>query len=268
MGNSGEVLDVTGRREEEDRQSEQYSRSYYHRRYYYDEPGSPTEVQPPSPSTHTRRSRSRSPPNSRVSRKRMEKRKRDLSPERRSARLQQLARPSLVVPGRPEVSPTASKVDALAKAVVSKQVIRDLTKWISNGLSTAESKAIQGDYKLEFEKDSSGINPPILDDWMARRVKNGSKLKSVEAAEKLWLSAQFKVMDIATPLISFYASLLQSTEYQEDGPVIQALKAALQQWARAYCHISRRRRHNVLSATFLRTEHLLEDPDAFSSTKH
>ncbi|KZR98982.1 Uncharacterized protein APZ42_005349, partial [Daphnia magna] len=255
VGDIEEGLDVIGRREVEDCQSEQYSRYYYHRRYYYDEPGSPAEVQQPSP----------------------RKRKRDLSPERRSVRLQQLASrkgltepeqstsDSLVFPGRPEVSPTVSKVDALAKAVVSKQVIRDLTKWISNGLSTTESKIIQGDYKLEFEKDSFSLNPPVLDDWTARRVKNGSKLKSVEAAEKLWLSAQFKVMDIATPLISLYASLLQSAEHQEDGPVIQALKAALPQWARAYCHISRRRRHNVLSATVPRTEHLLDDLDAFSS---
>ncbi|KAI9553840.1 hypothetical protein GHT06_019109 [Daphnia sinensis] len=128
VGNNEEMLDVTGRREEEDRQSEQYSRYYYHRRYYYDEPGSPTEVQPPSPSRHTRRSRSRSPPSSHVSRKRMNMRKRDLSPERRSARLQQLASrkgptepeqpisDSLVVQGRSEVSPTARKVDCACKS--------------------------------------------------------------------------------------------------------------------------------------------------------
>ncbi|KZS08381.1 Uncharacterized protein APZ42_027689 [Daphnia magna] len=261
VGDIEEGLDVIGRREEEDRQSEQYSSYYYHRRYYYDGPGSPPEVQQPSPSTYSRRSRSRSPPNSRDSRKRLGKRKRDLSPERRSARLQQLASRKgptepeqstsnpLVVQGRPEVSPTVSKVDALAKAVVSKQVIRHLTKWISNGLSTTESKTIQGDYKLEFEKNSFSLNPPVLDDWMAHRVKNGSKLKLVGVAEKLWLSAQLKVMDIATPLISLYANLLQSAEHQKHGPVIQALKAALQQWARAYYHISRRSRHNVLSAT-------------------
>ncbi|KAK4037432.1 hypothetical protein OUZ56_029465 [Daphnia magna] len=260
VGDIEEGLDVIGRREEEDRQSEQYSSYYYHRRYYYDGPGSPAEVQQPSPSTYSRRSRSRSPPNSRDSRKRLGKRKRDLSPERRSARLQQLASRKgptepeqstsnpLVVQGRPEVSPTVSKVDALAKAVVSKQVIRHLTKWISNGLSTTESKTIQGDYKLEFEKNSFSLNPPVLDDWMAHRVKNGSKLKLVGVAEKLWLSAQLK-----------------SAEHQKDGPVIQALKAALQQWARAYYHISRRSRHNVLSATVPRTEHLLDDPDAFSS---
>ncbi|KZS01273.1 Uncharacterized protein APZ42_002119 [Daphnia magna] len=64
MGDIEKGLDVIGRREEEDRQSEQYSRYYYHRRYYYDEPGSLAEVQQPSPSTHSRRSRSRSPPNS------------------------------------------------------------------------------------------------------------------------------------------------------------------------------------------------------------
>lgn len=89
MENSGEVLDDKERREENDMKSEQYSRYYYHRRYYYDELVAAAETHLPSPGRKTH-SRSRSPPSSRSARKRVEKRKRDLYPERRPVRLQQL----------------------------------------------------------------------------------------------------------------------------------------------------------------------------------
>nr|CAH0108012.1 unnamed protein product [Daphnia galeata] len=46
-----------------------------------------------------------------------------------------------------------------------------------------------------------------------------------------------------------------------------SLQAALQQWGRAYAHISRKRREAVISATDTRVEYLLKDEAIFTSGK-
>lgn len=46
-----------------------------------------------------------------------------------------------------------------------------------------------------------------------------------------------------------------------------SLQAVLQQWGRAFAHISRKRRESVVNATDPRIDHLLKDDNVFSGNK-
>ncbi len=95
-----------------------------------------------------------------------------------------------------------------------------------------------------------------------RRLKNQASHKTVEAAEKVWLSTQFKIMDIAHSILNVYELLLLNN-FPVGHPLRDGIESALQQWARAFNHVSRRRRHNVLACAAPRSAHLLEASDAF-----
>ena len=60
------------------------------------------------------------------------------------------------------------------------------------------------------------IKPPLLDEWMARRVKQLPSAKSIEAVEKMLVSVQFKIMDIGLPIIQLYTTLRALPEIPDD----------------------------------------------------
>ena len=61
---------------------------------------------------------------------------------------------------------------------------------------------------------------------------------------------------------SLFASSLK--DHEEVYKVIaRPIKAALKQWARAFHHITKRRRHNIIVGGTPRAEPILEKPDAF-----
>ena len=75
-------------------------------------------------------------------------------------------------------------------------------------------------------------------------------------------------MDIGPPLIDHYARVSATADDSPAGVRSRrSLQAALQQWRRAYAHISRKRREAVNSATDPRVEYLLKDETIFTSGK-
>ena len=149
------------------------------------------------------------------------------------------------------------------KRVVVKGTTQDLGSIMAKGPPSTLCKSLRDEYGVEFEDKSFSLNPPRLDDWMARQLpKEKSARKAVEASEKKWLSAQFKVMDIAPPLLHLFSELEATAP---DCPAQRAVAAALTQWGRAFNYISRRRRQNVLNCTAPRLEYLLDSTDSFST---
>lgn len=142
---------------------------------------------------------------------------------------------------------------------------REIIKWGCVSINPDESKAIRETFKLNFEKSSTSFSPPSVDGWMARKIKEAGKntSKAVEVTEKSWLTTQYKVFDIASPLIYLLDEL-------ENGPpmprnqIVAMIRASLMQWGRAFSHISDRRRANLLSSVVPGASHLLEDPKSFS----
>ncbi len=154
-----------------------------------------------------------------------------------------------------------------SKYSIPKELSLALTDWMSKGIPTADSKAIQELYKVDFDDESFSLNPPAIDDWQSVRIKRHVSRKAIEAEEKQWLALQFKVMDIATPLLNMYSIMIKGAKDKgsEHHVLAPPLKAALVQWARAFNHVTRRRRHNAAKAGTKALIHLLEKPEAYGS---
>ncbi|KZS06716.1 Uncharacterized protein APZ42_029734 [Daphnia magna] len=88
------------------------------------------------------------------------------------------------------------------KNVISDEISLCLAGWMTKGISTTESNAIQEEFKVFFGNGKISLNPPVIDEWATHRLKEKSMQKTVEADEKVWLTTQFKIMDIAPPAYS------------------------------------------------------------------
>ncbi|KZS04646.1 Uncharacterized protein APZ42_032369, partial [Daphnia magna] len=85
------------------------------------------------------------------------------------------------------------------------------------------------------------IKPPKVDGWIGRRAQlrpDEGLLKTINATEESLTKAQLKIMEIAPPLIDLY-SLLSSLPGSY--AVKRSVQAPLQQWGRAFFHITRKR---------------------------
>ncbi|XP_059352815.1 uncharacterized protein LOC132088282 [Daphnia carinata] len=92
-------------------------------------------------------------------------------------------------------------------------------------------------------------------------------MKSVSTTEDILVTTQLKIMDVAPPLISLFARLSALGEGEVDTQVRDAVEAALQQWGRAYLHVTRLRRQAVVTAVEPKGEFMLSDSDIFSVGK-
>jgi hypothetical protein len=131
------------------------------------------------------------------------------------------------------------------------------------GLSSDESKIISKKYAIEFEDKTFSIRPPKLDSFMSRRAEYGNCLKAVNATEEALISTQLKIMDIAPPLLTLYTRIIALGEGEAEWQVKNAAQAALQQWGRAYHHISQQRRRSVASLVDPTFEYLLSSPSNY-----
>ena len=121
----------------------------------------------------------------------------------------------------------------------------EIRKAMSNGMDSKEAKDLRERFKIAFEHPEFNLNPPALDEWMSRRVKALPNHKAVETQEKLLVSAQFKIMDIASPLLDLLSQLRARPNDPGVETMISSAKAAVIHWARAYHHITQKRRYNM-----------------------
>lgn len=139
---------------------------------------------------------------------------------------------------------------------------------MGKGLNSKDVKAITEAYGLDFSESSFSLSPPILDQFMDRRVKAaGSSRKAIESAEKTWISVQLKLMDIGAPLVALYDGLKSLPDQGPADPITEAVRASLKLWAEAFYDVTRRRRRNIVSQVDPRYEFLLTSSKAFSGRK-
>ena len=85
--------------------------------------------------------------------------------------------------------------------------------------------------------------------WRLKEVRGGEASKA-EAKEKALVASQFKILDIAKPLLYLWGSASAAS----DPLLISAAESALQLWGHAYHSIATQRRENVLHQTDPRFE--------------
>ncbi|KAI9565130.1 hypothetical protein GHT06_008901 [Daphnia sinensis] len=150
---------------------------------------------------------------------------------------------------------------------VSKDISEEISSLMTKVISTDTSKSISREFPLEFVDSEFSLKPPKLDGWISRRVPlkaDKSIVRSVNAAEESFTKAQIRIMNIAPPLIDLYARLHSLPDRES---LKRPVQAALQQWGRAFFHITKERRSAVIALAEPGTEYLLRDPDAFESGK-
>ncbi len=128
-------------------------------------------------------------------------------------------------------------------------------------------KLFQKKHPLNFSDESFSLRPPKLDGFMQRRAKDKDRLKAVYASEEPLVTTQLKIMDIAPPLIDLYTRVLSLDEGEKKSIATESLLAVLQQWARAYHHITKQRRRAVVSLIEPSFDFFSADPEAFAAER-
>ena len=140
---------------------------------------------------------------------------------------------------------------------------KELRSWMTALQKPSESKQLRENFSPTFEKSSFELQVPKLDPSMARRLR---EVKSVEASkaeakEKSLVAAQFKILDIAKPLLYVWGSAAEAAV--ADPLLVVAAESALQLWGHAFHNITMQRRENVLRQTDPRFESLLAESTRF-----
>ena len=147
-----------------------------------------------------------------------------------------------------------------AVPAISRDNVRSLRSWMTDGLPPAEAKALREIFTPSFES-SFTLQCPLLDESMGRTLKRlkGSSGSVVDFVEKTWLSTHYKILDIARPLIQLWGSLPPAH------PHLQHVVSALRLWGVAFRDVTMNRRKNILRQTAPDFLNLLSDPTMFSN---
>jgi hypothetical protein len=152
--------------------------------------------------------------------------------------------------------------------LVSKEICEEMSSLLVNGVSTEQSLQTSKEFPLSFEEQGFSLMPPKLDGFMSRRAREKGLFKIVSAREEALVKTQLKIMDIGPPLIDLYSRIAKVVENSPEAVKAgRAIKAALQQWGRAYAHVSKKRRDAVISVTDPRVDYLLKDVSVFTTGK-
>jgi hypothetical protein len=121
-------------------------------------------------------------------------------------------------------------------------------------MSSKEVKTLRETHsQLTFEA-SFTLQCPVVDEWMARRLKR-SKIK--HNPDKAWFSAQFKILDLAKPLVGLWKSL-------QGDPRVTMVEDVLKLWGVSFHELTKRRRYSMLRLTDSLYTPLLADPTSFA----
>ncbi|KZS10480.1 Uncharacterized protein APZ42_025044 [Daphnia magna] len=131
---------------------------------------------------------------------------------------------------------------------------KELRSWMTSAQKPMEAKQLRENFHPSFEKGSFDLKVPVLDPYMARRLKEvrGGEASKAEDKEKALVASQFKILDITKPILYLWGSSSASN----DPVLINAAESALQLWGHAFHSITTQRRENVLHQTDPRFEAL------------
>ena len=147
---------------------------------------------------------------------------------------------------------------------VPRVVTRRLAKIMSIGLDKAEARSLRDQATPSFDSKSFTLKCPVVDESMQiafKQIKN----TAAEATEKYYLSFQYKILDIAKPLLALRGA------FESESVTIETLRGltdlALDMWALAFNYATHSRRRNILKVTEAELLLLLNNADHFSTNE-
>lgn len=123
---------------------------------------------------------------------------------------------------------------------------KELRHWMSSSAKRNQIKTLRTLYEPSFEHTSFELQVPKLDSSMARRLKElrGSESQHTEAKEKAFKDLQYKVLDVARPLL-FLWSEIASDDCLKDSPLADAAETALRLWGHSFQAITAKRKYST-----------------------
>ena len=132
---------------------------------------------------------------------------------------------------------------------------------MSSGLDKAQAKLLRDRAVPTYDSKSFCLKCPSVDESMLIAFKQ-FKNAAAEAAEKHYLSFQYKILDIAKPLLTLRGAC------ESEAVTIETLRElidlSLDLWALAFNHATHSRRRNILKVIEAELMLLLNNADHFS----
>lgn len=131
---------------------------------------------------------------------------------------------------------------------------------MAHGISASEAKKIREGFNVEFNHSKVGLRCPELDDDIFLRLKerkgSSATKKSIDPLEKSLTSLQYKIMDVARPLISLWTKK-SARKFRK--PIFAAIKL----WSLAFAGVTKLRRLNILKQLYPHYVPMLDQPNNF-----
>ena len=132
-----------------------------------------------------------------------------------------------------------------------------LRKIVDRGMPKQESKALRELFPYPSFEGSFVLQCPAIEDVFARRLKK-VRGKKQDFWEKSWLSAQYKAVDVARPLLELWRRV------DKNDPNYRFIDSAVRLWGVAFNDMTKQRRYNVIHQTDSEYLSMLSDSKVFS----
>lgn len=216
-----------------------------------------------SPLRYDRRSRSRVTDGS--EHERVERERREQSRERLEQivqqdreRIEQLG--DRLPPGGLE-EPTKKQL----KFTVARRRMKVFREWMKSSLSALEARILRDSFIPSFSNTRFDLVCPQVDSLFCRRFKDikTPEMSKAEATERALKAEQYKILDVARPLLFFREKIAASADLK-DSSLAEAAETALRLWGHMFHNVTVSRRENFLKVLDLKFIFFLRSPNVLS----
>ncbi|KZS19608.1 Uncharacterized protein APZ42_013881 [Daphnia magna] len=151
---------------------------------------------------------------------------------------------------------------------VCRKSMREFRSWMTSSLKPTEAKQLRESFSPNFINSSFELKCPQFDSSMSRRFKDlnikGPELSKAEANEKSLRAEQYKVLDVARPLLLLREKMSEKEEFR-GSLMANAVDTALRLWGHTFHGITASRRENLLKILDPKFVSLLSKPNRFKT---
>ncbi|KZS20361.1 Uncharacterized protein APZ42_012970 [Daphnia magna] len=190
------------------------------------------------------------------SRERLERDRRERSRERLE-RIVEEERGKLDQPGDRQEEPKKQ-----LKFTVARERMKIFRDWMTSSLSAPEARSLRDSFIPKFSNTSFDLVCPQVDSSFSRRFKElkTPEMAKAEATERSLKAEQYKILDVARPLLFLREEIAASAELK-DSPLAEAAETALRLWGHTFHNVTVSRRENLLRVSDPKFLSLLKEPN-------
>ncbi|KZS16152.1 Uncharacterized protein APZ42_018153 [Daphnia magna] len=151
------------------------------------------------------------------------------------------------------------------KFAVPKRRMRVVRDWMTSTLSPSEAKQLRERFLPSFTDTDFDLKCPQVNFSLARRFKDLKcpEMSKAEATEKSLKAEQYKVLDVARPLLYLKEQMAEGE--LQNSPTAEAVDVALRLWGHTFYGITASHRENLLKVSDPKFVSLLKEPERFKT---